>query len=396
MPSGANRLAGIGRPTCSSSPPLRRAAEIRRLLLAEYQQRERIDPAWGCQALAIDLGADRATLTLQDPGGDLLKQALSKRLGIEEGLRLAIGLAVALRGLHSKGLIHQWLRPDRILIDSLSGQAWFITCALVAPSSESTCDLPGAAHTTWSYLAPEQCGGAGTVDGRSDLYGLGVILYRLLTGKLPFPADSLQQPLHAQWARLPPAPADMRPQLPRVLSRLVMTMLAKAPGDRYQSAAAVEGDLRRCLAAWQDSGEIVDFELCVEDAGSRLRPVQAFHGRESELSALRSAHRRVAQGGGCELVLLRGRRCALPAIHRHRARCRVRIQGRGRGGVHLTGYCRTGRNALSFDGGAVCKHGLHCTHGHRHDSKWIRRRWTDGLRNSSRAHMSTAQDHKPR
>ncbi len=283
-------------------------AESRRLLLAEYQQRDRLDPAWACQALEIDLSAERAALTLRDPGGELLRQLLGRRRDIDEFLRLAIGLAAALRGLHAIGTIHKALRPDGMLVDPSSGQAWFVGCGL-EPSLQaaSRASSPNAAHAMWSYLAPEQCRGAATVDARTDLYSLGVLFYQLLTGTLPFAVDTLPQLLHAQLARLPQAPAETLPQLPQVASRLVMSLLAKAPGDRYQSAAAVESDLRRCQAARQADGQVADFELCVADASSRLRPALALYGRNRELQMLRIAHERVAQRGGCELILLSGK-----------------------------------------------------------------------------------------
>jgi hypothetical protein len=241
-PAGGDRLAQL---IIAAAVPS--DSEIRRLLLEEYQQRDALDPAWACQPLGINLAAEPATLTLRDPGGELLQQSLGRRWGIEDFLRAAIGITAALRGLHAIGMIHRALRPERMLVDTSSGQAWLVGCGLESPMQiASRGNLSAAAHTMWSYLSPEQFRGSEQIDARSDLYSLGVIFYQLLTGTPPFSVDSLSQLLHAQVARLPLAPADIVPHMPIVLSRLVMRLLAKAPNDRYQSAIAVESDLRRC------------------------------------------------------------------------------------------------------------------------------------------------------
>src|SRR5213078_4519031 len=101
---------------------------------------------------------------------------------------------------------------------------------------------------------PEQTGRMNrSIDSRSDLYGLGVTLYEMLTGSLPFTAADPMEWVHCHVARRPMPPAERRQGVPGVVSAVVTKLLAKTAEDRYQTAAGLERDLRRCLAQWETS-----------------------------------------------------------------------------------------------------------------------------------------------
>src|SRR6266852_3354091 len=108
-----------------------------------------------------------------------------------------------------------------------------------------------------------------SIDARSDLYSLGVTLYQMLTGALPFAAADPLEWIHCHIARQPTPPGE-RAAVPEQLSTLTMKLLAKNAEERYQTASGLEADLRRCLGEWESHGRIDPFPLCAHDSSDRL------------------------------------------------------------------------------------------------------------------------------
>jgi serine/threonine protein kinase len=155
-------------------------------------------------------------------------------------------------------------------------------------------------------MAPEQTGRMNrSIDTRSDLYSLGVTLYQMLTGALPFTAADPLEWVHCHIARQPTPPGD-RAAIPQPLSAIVMKLLAKNAEERYQTASGLEADLRRCLAEWQSHGRIDPFPLGAHDASDRLLIPEKLYGREREIDTLLAAFDRVVVQGTPELVLVSG------------------------------------------------------------------------------------------
>jgi serine/threonine-protein kinase len=165
-----------------------------------------------------------------------------------EAVRLLAAVARAVAYLHAEGLIHRDLKPSNVLIDRV-GRPYLTDFGLARLlERESSLTASGAIVGTPSYMAPEQAAGGKDVGPRSDIYGLGAILYELLTGRPPFreatPLDTVVQVLEGE----PTLPRRLNPRLPRELELICLQCLEKVPERRYPSASALADDLERFLA----------------------------------------------------------------------------------------------------------------------------------------------------
>jgi predicted ATPase/signal transduction histidine kinase len=282
-----------------------------RRLKHEYSLATELDAAWAVRPLALTRHQGRAVLILEDPGGEPLDRIIEQHKGqpidLTRFLRIAVDLAAALSQAHRQGLIHKDLKPANALVDD-SGHVW-LTGFGVASKRRHERQVPVPPEIiagTLAYMAPEQTGRMNrSIDSRSDLYSLGVTLYQMLTGTLPFAAADPLEWVHCHIARQPAAPIDRR-GVPELLSALIMRLLAKNAEERYQTAAGVEADLRRCLMEWQSHGRIDPFPLGMDDSSDRLSIPEKLYGREREVDALLAAFNRVAARGTAELVLVSG------------------------------------------------------------------------------------------
>jgi PAS domain S-box-containing protein len=274
-----------------------------------YALKDELEDAWAVRPLALVRENGRTMLVLQDPGGEPLARQLGVPMEVERFLQLAIGIAGALGKLHRAGLVHKDLKPGKILVDCPDGQVRLTGFGLASRLSRErqAPDPPEFIAGTLAYMAPEQTGRMNrSIDPRSDLYSLGIVFYQMLTGSLPFTATDPIEWVHDHVARRPVPPAERVPCVPAVLSAIIMRLLAKAAEDRYQTAAGLESDLRRCLAAWQAERRIDDFQLGEHDTPDRLFIPEKLYGREREIATLLAAFDRVVNGGAPELVLVSG------------------------------------------------------------------------------------------
>jgi PAS domain S-box-containing protein len=222
-------------------------------------------------------------------------------------LRIAIGLAVSLGQVHRRGLIHKDIKPANVLVDD-GGNVWLTGFGIASqlPRERQTAVPPEIIAGTLAYMAPEQTGRMNrSIDARSDLYSLGVTLYQMLTGALPFAAADPLEWVHCHIARQPTPPVD-RAAVPESLSAITMKLLAKNAEERYQTASGLEADLRRCLTEWESHGRIDPFPLAAHDASDRLLIPEKLYGREREIDTLLEAFDRVVAQGAPELVLVSG------------------------------------------------------------------------------------------
>src|SRR5438094_2189252 len=275
----------------------------------EYSLAAELDPRWAARPVALGRHQGRTVLALEDPGGVPLARLLGKPIDPVAFLQLAISLACAVEGVHAAGLIHKDITPAHVLVDSATGAVWLTGFGIASRlrRQRQSPEPPEIIAGTLAYMAPEQTGRMNrSIDSRSDLYALGVILYELLTGSLPFTAADPMEWVHCHVARRPMPPAERRQGVPGVVSAVVTKLLAKTAEDRYQTAAGLERDLRRCLAQWETERRIDTFPLGAHDTPDRLVMPEKLYGRAREIETLLAAFDRVVTSGMPELVLVSG------------------------------------------------------------------------------------------
>src|ERR687885_1841955 len=176
--------------------------------------------------------------------GRSLKEMITKRgpAPINVAVEYARQILAALRFAHRTGLVHRDIKPHNVLVDS-EGRLK-VTDFGIARSGTSQMTEEGSIIGTAQYLSPEQAKGA-PVDQRSDLYSVGVVLYELLTGVVPFTGDTPVEIAMKHLSAMPEPPSSHRGEIPRELDKIVMRALAKDPHERYQTAEEMEGDLAR-------------------------------------------------------------------------------------------------------------------------------------------------------
>ena len=279
------------------------------MLEHEHALHSELDPSWAVRPLELTQYEGRQVLILEDPGATPLAALLETPMELGLSLRLGAGLAAAVRKLHRQGLIHKDLKPANVLVNPATGQVWLTGFGIASrlPRERQTPESPEFIAGTLPYMAPEQTGRMNrSVDSRSDLYALGVTLYEMLTGALPFTASDPMEWVHCHIARQPVPPAERLTGIPAPVSETVMKLLAKTAEERYQTATGVEHDLRRCLALWEAQGRIDAFPLAERDASGQLLIPEKLYGRSREVEILVESFDRVVEGGGPELVLVSG------------------------------------------------------------------------------------------
>ena len=171
--------------------------------------------------------------------GESLRDRLTreKRLPLEDALRIAREVAGALAYAHSRGIIHRDIKPENILLAGGHARvADFGIARAVTAAGGTELTAAGVAIGTLAYMSPEQAGGEGDVDGRSDVYALGCVLYEMLAGRAPFTGTTAMEIIARHAIDPLPSLAAARPGVPAVVERAITTALAKSPADRFASA----------------------------------------------------------------------------------------------------------------------------------------------------------------
>ena len=241
-------------------------------------------------------------------GLPLRKLMDAARLDLLDSLKVAVSLIGILKEVHRQGILHKMINPFNIFLDPASGTVKLTGFGLATrlPKENLTTLSPQLTGETLPYISPEQTGRMNRpLDYRSDFYSLGVTLYELFSGRVPFESREAMEIIHAHIARQPVPLDQMAPQVPKTLSRLVMKLMAKRAEARYQSHSGLAADLLTCLEQLENQGSLSDFPLGRQDVPKELQIAPGLYGREDEITALEAALERVSQGA-TEMMLVSG------------------------------------------------------------------------------------------
>ncbi len=189
--------------------------------------------------------------------GESLAQRLAAqgRLELKETLRIAVQAAAALAAAHEQGLVHRDVKPANILLEKGVERAVLSDFGLARAADDVSMTRWGIIAGTPQYMSPEQAKGE-PLDGRSDLFSLGCVLYEMATGVSPFKADSTVATLRQVIDDAPPAMAALNPELPPWFIGLVERLLEKDPSRRFSTAKEVSELLESCLAHLQQPASV--------------------------------------------------------------------------------------------------------------------------------------------
>jgi len=183
---------------------------------------------------------------------DSLQKRIDRQgwLQLEEILRIAMQVAAGLSAAHAQGLVHRDVKPANILLNDGADRVCITDFGIAQLGTDPRITQTGLIAGTPQYMSPEQIRGE-AIDGRSDLFSLGSVMYAMCTGQPPFRSDSSYQLLNQVVAACPPPIEDLNAATPSWVAAIVSKLHAPSPADRYQSAAELAEELEQCLASVQ-------------------------------------------------------------------------------------------------------------------------------------------------
>jgi PAS domain S-box-containing protein len=249
-------------------------------------------------------------IVMEDFGAESLERLMQKgrQFTLAEFLTITRQIVEILIQVHQCLIIHKDINPSNIVLNPTTGQIKLIDFGIstVLSREKTTLGNPNQLEGTLAYISPEQTGRMNRdIDYRTDFYSLGVTFYELLTNRLPFETTEEMELVHSHIAKQPNFPHALVPEIPHILSEIVMKLMAKNAEDRYQSAYGLKMDLEECHRQWEQTRCLNPFLLGQQDISDRFQISQRLYGRQQEIEQLLAGFERVSQGGK-EMMLVRG------------------------------------------------------------------------------------------
>jgi len=260
----------------------------------EYEITHDLDLAGVIKTYSIEKYQNTLVIILEDFGGESLKQLMANQTFlVKEFLPIAIQIADSLGNIHGANIIHKDINPSNIVVNVDTNLLKIIDFGIASrlPRENPTLKSPEQLEGTLAYISPEQTGRMNrSLDYRTDLYSLGVTFYELLTGKVAFAADSPIEIVHCHIAKTPVPVYKINPDVPSIISDIVMKLISKNVEDRYQSAFGAKADLEKCF---EKGLRDFNFQLAQNDFSGKFQIPQKLYGRENEIKTLLQAFERV-------------------------------------------------------------------------------------------------------
>jgi len=262
-------------------------------------------------------GPETVYLIMEFLEGESLAGRLRRQpLTLAETLHVMEQSCSALHASHQKGIVHRDLKPENIFVCTRGNDPLFVKIldfgiAKLTGDGTTQKTRTGAVIGTPAYMSPEQCEGRGHVDHRSDVYSMGVVMYELLTGRVPFVGEGFGEILVAQMTRAPEPPSRLNPQVRPEIEAIVMHALEKDRNLRFQSMADLAGALRNPVGHMQTyrsfgTGSTMSFDSAPTVTSPRQPVATTLSGTSGELSDGKGHPIRTGGGGGGSAKLIVG------------------------------------------------------------------------------------------
>lgn len=275
----------------------------------EYEITRNLDIEGVVKVYGLEEYNNGLALIIEDLGGESLKNLiLSRKVSLFTFLHIALQLSKILGKLHRNNIIHKDIKPGNILFNKETDRVMVIDFSISSRFSRKSPAISnlGTPEGTLAYISPEQTGRMNRdIDCRTDLYSLGVTFYELLTGHLPFETTDPMEMVHCHLARKPIVPLERNPEIPRVISDIILKLLSKTAEERYQSAYGLQADLEKCMEQWKTTGRVEDFVPGIEDVPELFQIPGKLYGRKKEITSLLDSFDKVMHGNR-EMVLVTG------------------------------------------------------------------------------------------
>ena len=282
--------------------------------------------------------------------GATLKAHLQElgRMEVDKAVEVVDQVAGALNYAHLRGIIHRDIKPGNIFLRREEGgrlHATVLDFGLARLVSLAELFEAGTTLGTLPYMAPELTGiYQGPVDQRADLYSLGIIFYELLSARLPFQSEDPSTLIHQHIAQPPPSPSSVEASIAPVLESMVMKLLRKEVGERYQTASGLVSDLREFKRRGTVEGLAVRFPVALRDTPRKgLCLVERLVGRDEEIAYLKARYDKlqVSQGG---VLFITGE----VGIGKTRLVLELQKYARAQEGIFLSGKCFGPKMAIPY------------------------------------------------
>ena len=264
----------------------------------EYEITKSLNSDFVIDVYDFDDTQNQFAIILEDFGGESLTRFfITNQPALTEVLALAIQICESVGQIHAANIIHKDINPSNIVFNPETKQLKVIDFGIASGLLKENLIINHneILEGTLAYISPEQTGRMNrSLDYRTDIYSMGATFYQMLTGSLPFTSDDPLELIHYHLALEPIALHLVNPQIPPILSEIVLKLLAKNAEDRYQSAWGVKADLEECLRQWQIKQQVERFDLATQDIADKFLIPEKLYGRSVEVEQLLETFNQVA------------------------------------------------------------------------------------------------------
>lgn len=273
----------------------------------EFELLAKIDSPSVIKAIELIESGESPILVTEKPQGISLADYIAQNtMTPDEAARIGCLIAKAIDELHSQHIVHKDIRPSTIFYDSDATAIKLIDLGIATTRRPNSIkpEINRTLEGSLSHMSPEQTGRMNrSVDFRSDFYSLGVTLYQLLTGQLPFDSGDGLALIYQHITHQPELPEVINRAVPIALSNITMKLLSKMPDDRYQSAFSIIQDLERFLDLPAEAKDgTADFEVALDDISEQLNISERLLERDEQISQLLSALDNISQGESATII----------------------------------------------------------------------------------------------